>query len=351
MGIFDIFTGQPAIDAANQTKGYIAGQQQAVDARLAAAQAGGLAALQSGQYGALGAVQPAIAQGRADIYGATPQATGAVANYGQLGAAALAGSQDPALGALYGSLGAVGGAYQPLQDAATRYGAAGGAAQDMTANALGLRGPEGTAAARAAFEASPGYQFQLTQGLDSLTRAANAAGGGTAGGNVLTEAQKYGSGLAQQEFDKWRTALQGQQNLYSPLEANALSGAAGGLSQAALTGGTGAANIYTGTGQRLADLYSTTGRALAPIYQGQGTSLADLAKTGGLTEANIYTGTGQQEANLYAQLAGLGTKFAGETLKPYGEAGQMAASAAIGGSKNLWDLAGGIGKAGLGFFA
>ena len=48
----------------------------------------------------------------------------------------------------------------------------------MSANALGLNGPAGNAAATAAFQAGPGYQFALEQGLEGINRTANAAGMG-----------------------------------------------------------------------------------------------------------------------------------------------------------------------------
>ena len=101
---------------------------------------------------------------------------------------------------------------------------------------------------------SPGYQFQLNQGLESVLRNANASGMG-AGGNQLREAQTYGQGLANQDYGAWRAGVSGlgqaQQGAYAPLGANAASTAASGTANAALTGGTGAANIYTGTGGKL----------------------------------------------------------------------------------------------------
>jgi hypothetical protein len=86
----------------------------------------------------------------------------------------------------------------------------------MQANALGLNGPGGTAAAQAAFQTGPGYQFQLQQGLDAINRSANAAGMG-ASGNMLREAQTFGQGLAAQEYNNWLKNLQTREGLYAPL--------------------------------------------------------------------------------------------------------------------------------------
>ena len=94
---------------------------------------------------------------------------------------------------------------QPLQSTA-----------GMSANALGLNGPAGNAAATAAFQAGPGYQFALEQGLEGVTRAANAAGMG-ASGNMLREAQTYGQGLANQEYNNWLENVTGRESLYAPL--------------------------------------------------------------------------------------------------------------------------------------
>lgn len=86
----------------------------------------------------------------------------------------------------------------------------------MQANALGLNGPAGTAAAQQAFQAGPGYQFQLEQGLDAVARGANAAGM-LASGNMLREAQTYGQGLANQEYNNWLNNLRQRESLYAPL--------------------------------------------------------------------------------------------------------------------------------------
>lgn len=86
----------------------------------------------------------------------------------------------------------------------------------MFGNALGLNGAAGTAAAQAAFQTGPGYEFQLEQGLDAINRTANAAGMG-ASGNMLREAQTFGQGLAAQEYNNWLKNLQTREGLYAPL--------------------------------------------------------------------------------------------------------------------------------------
>lgn len=73
----------------------------------------------------------------------------------------------------------------------------------MYGKAVGLGGAGGTADAMTAFRgANPGYQFQYDQGLQALNRQA-AAGGRGASGNALMAAQSYGTGLADQSYNKW----------------------------------------------------------------------------------------------------------------------------------------------------
>ena len=58
------------------------------------------------------------------------------------------------------------GAYSPLSSLATNYNKAG----NLYLGALGAGGPEGTAAAQAAFTNAPGYQGAITAGLDAINR-------------------------------------------------------------------------------------------------------------------------------------------------------------------------------------
>jgi hypothetical protein len=101
--------------------------------------------------------------------------------------------------------------YQPLSDLAGQYGAG----TTMYLNALGLNGQAGNDAATAAFQTSPGYQFNLDQGLEAINRR-RAAGGMLNSGNADADAIKYGSGLASGEYNNWLNNLSG-------LNSNALA--------------------------------------------------------------------------------------------------------------------------------
>ncbi|MCW5714870.1 MAG: hypothetical protein KIT43_10200 [Bauldia sp.] len=93
--------------------------------------------------------------------------------------------------------------YGTLFDAST---AEAGVGADMYANALGLNGAAGNAAAAAAYQASPGYQWSVEQALQAMLRGASA-GGMLASGNTLTAATELGHNLANQDFGAWRGAL------------------------------------------------------------------------------------------------------------------------------------------------
>ena len=61
------------------------------------------------------------------------------------------------------------------------------------------------------FEQSPGYQFQLQQGLQGIQNSA-AAQGGLLSGGTLKALQKYGTGLAAQDYgNAYNRYVQGQQ--------------------------------------------------------------------------------------------------------------------------------------------
>jgi len=89
--------------------------------------------------------------------------------------------------------------------------------------------PLDSGAELSALEATPGYQFNLTQGLKSVQNSAAARGLGTSGA-ALKGAAGYATGLAQNTF---------QANLLNPLQSLASQGE----SAAAKTGDLGTANI------------------------------------------------------------------------------------------------------------
>jgi hypothetical protein len=135
----------------------------------------------------------AAKQAAADTYGKQQAATAGIRNYGDTYAGQfrdLANSQT--------------GSWAP-------YTQGGASALDMLLNSLGLNGQSGTQAAQAAFQAGPGYQFTLDQGLKALNQR-RALGGMLGSGNADQDAIKYATGLADQTWNNWLSGLSGVTN-------------------------------------------------------------------------------------------------------------------------------------------
>jgi hypothetical protein len=79
----------------------------------------------------------------------------------------------------------------------------------MYSDALGLGGADGNAKAMGAFQAGPGYDFQMQQGLEGLMRK-RAAGGMLNSGNADADTLRFSQGLADQSWNSWLDRLMGQ---------------------------------------------------------------------------------------------------------------------------------------------
>lgn len=110
------------------------------------------------------------------------------------------------------------------------------------------------------FEASPGFQFALEQGQTAIDTSA-AARGGLFSGATLKAQQKFGTGLAQQEYGNYLNRLAQQ--------AGMGQAAAGNMATAG-------SNFASGTGNALAN----SGNAQAAGYIGQANAI-----TGGINNA------------------------------------------------------------------
>ena len=107
---------------------------------------------------------------------------------------------------------------QGYDQAADLYGQAGGlfgnlangygAGSKLYADALGVNGADASKAARSAYSATPGYTFNMDQGLQALQRT-RAVNGTLASGNADTDAMKFASGLASQDYNSWLQNLSG----------------------------------------------------------------------------------------------------------------------------------------------
>jgi hypothetical protein len=96
--------------------------------------------------------------------------------------------------------------YAQGQNQLAPYIAAGTAGTGATADLLGLNGPDAAAAAMQRYQTSPGYQWQLEQGLRSVDAGA-AAKGMLRSGATLKAEEAYGQGLANQDFGQYYNRL------------------------------------------------------------------------------------------------------------------------------------------------
>lgn len=188
-------------------------------------------------------------------------------------------------------------AFTPLSSLAQKYGAG----TDLYLDALGANGAGGNARATGAFQAGPGYQFALDQGLQALNRR-RAAGGMLDSGNADLDAIKFGTGLADQTYGDWLTRLGG---LVNP-ELSATSGAASG--QAGIQGGL--ASLATGRASDLTNILGTTtsGLAGANNLQAQGEA-AGARNLLGLGTSLLGLGTGGGGTVGGSLLSGIGRMF------------------------------------------
>jgi hypothetical protein len=120
-------------------------------------------------------------------------------------------------------------------------------------NAAGLNGQEGYDAALSAFHTSPGYQFQLDQGLRAIDATA-AAGSGARNGSVTKAALTFGTGLADKEFTDYYNRLFDLSKLGE--------GAASGSAAASQATGTGMAQTDLSEGSAQASIYSNAAKGI-----------------------------------------------------------------------------------------
>jgi hypothetical protein len=148
---------------------------------------------------------------------------------------------------------------------------------------LGLGGEAGSAGygnlmrnfSQQDFQADPGYQFRLSEGLKGLDRQA-AARGGLISGSALKAAQGYGQDLASQEY----------QNAFNRYQTN--RGSVYGMLSGQQGVGQGATNAMGQAGQNYAnqagEAYMGAGNARASGYMGAANAIGQGA--GGIS--NMY---------------------------------------------------------------
>lgn len=147
-------------------------------------------------------------------------------------------------------------------------------------DATGANGAAGNARATSNFQANPGYQFQMDQGLQAIDRGA-ASKGLLRSGNLLTAEQQYGTGLANQSYQQYVSNLQpylGQQ-----------TSAAGGI-----------AGVNTGLGNSLNTSYGNQGNLAYNTQAGIGNAQAAADQASQNSNNSAISGI----ANLGAKVLG-----------------------------------------------
>lgn len=126
-----------------------------------------------------------------------------------------------------------------------------------------------------AFQQSPGYQYQLDQGLKAIQRQ-NAATGTLLGGNTLKELQGYGNDLANQDFNQYINTLMGQANIGQQADTNA-------------------ANVITGMGSQIAGYDYAGGMGNAQRYANLSNALFQV---GGMGAQSMLSGGGNRSGGV-----------------------------------------------------
>lgn len=140
-------------------------------------------------------------------------------------------------------------------------------------DASGANGAAGYGRATANFQANPGYQFQMDQGLQALDRT-HAAAGNLNSGNADTDTLKYATGLANQSYTGYLAGLQP----YLGGQQQAVAGAAG---------------VDTGLGNALNSSYTGQGTAANANLTGQGASDAAATMNNYNVSQNMWNGIGK----------------------------------------------------------
>ena len=178
---------------------------------------------------------------------------------GQLGAAGTASN------ALYAPYRAGGqGAYNTLQGA---YGLGDKAAQDK---------------ARGAFQTSPGYEFQMQQGVDAIDHSA-AARGNLNSGSTLKALTQFGQGTANQEYQQWLAGVKGQSDTgYNATSATSDAGLGVASGQANLTSAIGQAKASQGAAQLglIGNLIGSAVKAAATVAASDRSLKTDVQEMG-----------------------------------------------------------------------
>ncbi|EJW11246.1 hypothetical protein A33M_3324 [Rhodovulum sp. PH10] len=306
MGIFDIFTGDSAKEAAEQNAALYAQYGRDAQGYLDTGQADALGAISSGETKAADAITSGTTSGVNAINSGLSNQIGAL---------------DTGLANANTAYGNAVSAYSPLTDLGSKYGSA----TSLYLDALGVNGADAAAAAQSAYTESPGYQYQVDQATDAAARKA-ASLGLAASGNTLSAISSQAQNIANTEYNSYLDRLAGFVNPELSATSGAASGIAGAYGQQAGTATTDAANR--------ASAYGTAAQNTANLYGTEGTNLGNLYSGNANTTAGIYGNTAQSKANV-----------AGNVASGTANSNTAAANAEMQGSGAFWGALANLGKA------
>lgn len=118
--------------------------------------------------------------------------------------------------------------------------------------------PDGGLTPAGGFTATPGYQFRLNEGIKALDRS-SAARGMNLSGAQLKGVQRYGEGLASDEWNNYRggvAQLAGFGNSAAGTQSQANQALGAGLGNAAIAGGQARVSGYANMGNLLGNAAS-----------------------------------------------------------------------------------------------
>jgi hypothetical protein len=249
MGLFDAFSADDETRKFEQGLNYQTGQIGLADRKIDQKFQSARQDLRAGEQAGLGYLEDQNAIARGDITGAQDMGMGLL----QQGADTAAGFYGQAL-TPWQQLSGVG--MQGVQS----YG-----------DLIGLGGGD-PAKMQAMLAATPGYQWQMDQGLEGLNRTANSRGMLTSGNNTQ-DILKYSQGLADQSY---QSAVQNRMPYF-------------GMAQNAAQG---QSNVLT----QQAGMYDRLGQNKAGLAQWGGGQLSNLADQLGVNQSNLATNTAAQVA-------------------------------------------------------
>lgn len=166
------------------------------------------------------------------------------------------------------------------------YMTAGQNALSPTQDLLGLNGQDAADAAMANFQSSPGYQYQLDQGLRAVDAGA-AAKGMLRSGATLKAEQTLGNNLAAQDFSTYYNRLNSLANM-GLSAGSAAAGVSNNAAQTATSAATADANIASNTASGISN---SVNNALNNYAYMQRTSTYQPASTA-VQQSNRLTGQG-----------------------------------------------------------